>query len=246
MDTPLAGKTCIVTGATNGIGEVTAQALAQMGATVIGVGRSPARCADSAARIKAATGNAQVEYVVADLSVQGQVRRLADEIKARHSRIDVLVNNAGMYFSTRQTSPDGIEMTWALNLLNYFLLTNLLLDALKAAPAARVVSVSSGAHEGAKQINFADPEFKTGYSGWTAYNQSKLANVQFTYELARRLAGTRVTANALHPGFVATGFGHNNGGLMGVGMKIAQRVGARPPKGRRRAFTWPVHPKWKA
>jgi NAD(P)-dependent dehydrogenase (short-subunit alcohol dehydrogenase family) len=230
MNTQMAGKICIVTGATNGIGEVTAQALADRGATVIGVGRNPAKCVETANRIKAATGNQAVEYMVADLSVQAQVRKLAEVIKTKYPRIDVLVNNAGAFIATRQLSADGIEMTWALNHLNYFLLTNLLLDALKAAPAARIVNVSSGAHTGAREINFADPGFSTGYSGWQAYSHSKLANILFTVELARRLQGTHVTANALHPGFVATGFGSNNVGVMGFGLKIIQRIMALSPE----------------
>jgi retinol dehydrogenase 12 len=229
MESQMAGKTCIVTGATNGIGEVTAQTLARMGATVVGVGRNSGKCAETANRIKSVTGNTNVEFLVADLSSQAQVRRLADEIRHKYARIDVLVNNAGMYFATRQLSADGIEMTWALNHLNYFLLTNLLLDMLKSSAPARIVSVSSGAHHGAK-IRFEDPEYKTGYNGWTTYGQSKLANVLFTYELGRRLQGTRVTANVLHPGFVSTGFGHNNGGLMGVGLKLFQRMAARTPE----------------
>ena len=121
-------------------------------------------------------------------------------------------------------------MTWALNHLNYFLLTDLLLDVIKASAPARIVNVSSGAHTGAQRINFDDVEFKHGYSGWTVYSHSKLANVMFTYELARRLEGTPVTANALHPGFVATGFGHNNGGLMNIGMNVVQKIAARKPE----------------
>jgi NAD(P)-dependent dehydrogenase (short-subunit alcohol dehydrogenase family) len=161
--------------------------------------------------------------------VQTQVRKLADTFKQKYQRLDVLLNNAGAFFAKREESPEGIEMTWALNHLNYFLLTDLLLDVLKASAPARIVNVSSGAHTGAKQINFDDVEFKKGYSRWTAYGHSKLANVMFTYELARRLAGTRVTANALHPGFVATGFGHNNGGLMRTVVNVAQKIAAKKP-----------------
>jgi NAD(P)-dependent dehydrogenase (short-subunit alcohol dehydrogenase family) len=146
------------------------------------------------------------------------------------SAFGVLVNNAGGFFARREESADGIEMTWALNHLNYFLLTDLLLETLKASAPARIVSVSSGAHMGAKGINFEDVGFKQGYSGWSAYSHSKLANVLFTYELARRLAGTRITANALHPGFVATGFGHNNGGLMRTGMNLVQKIAAKRPE----------------
>jgi NAD(P)-dependent dehydrogenase (short-subunit alcohol dehydrogenase family) len=229
VDNVLQGKTCIVTGATNGIGEATALGLAQKGARVIGIGRSRTKCAETTERIKRLSGNQQVEFLIADLSVQEQVRQLAETIHRQCTQVDVLVNNAGGYFTSRQESADGIEMTWALNHLNYFLLTNLLLDLLKAAAPARVVNVSSDAHRNAS-IRFDDPEFKKGYSGFTVYGHSKLANVLFTYELARRLEGTCVTANALHPGFVASGFGMNNGSLMSMAMRLAQRFGARSPE----------------
>ena len=147
----------------------------------------------------------------------------------KYPRLDVLVNNAGGFFMAREESVDGIEMTWALNHLNYFLLTTLLLDHIKASAPARIICVSSDAHTGTS-IRFDDPQFKKGYSGFGVYGHSKLANILFTYELARRLEGTRVTANALHPGFVATGFGHNNGGLVRLGMRVVQRFGARTPE----------------
>jgi retinol dehydrogenase 12 len=232
MANEMQGKVCMVTGATAGIGEVTARELARMGATVVGVGRNPEKCRAAAEEIKASTGNPRVEYLVADLSSQAQVRRLADEFKRKYSRLDVLVNNAGAFIATRRESADGIEMTMALNHLNYFLLTNLLLDVLKASAPSRIVNVSSGAHTGGR-INFDDIEMRNRYSGWAMYAQSKLANVLFTYELARRLAraGTAgVTVNALHPGFVATQFGHNNGGLMNLGMKLFQKLGAITPQ----------------
>ena len=230
MSNEMQNKTVLVTGATNGIGFETARSLAAMGATLIGVGRNPQKCAEAAAQITQATGNAKVEFLVADLAVQAQVRQLAETFKHKYNRLEVLVNNAGAFFARREESTDGIEMTWALNHLNYFLLTDLLLDVLKASAPARIVNVSSTAHTGVKGINFEDIEFKHGYSGWTAYGHSKLANVLFTYELARRLAGTRITANALHPGFVATGFGHNNSRLMRVGMNIAQKIIAKRPE----------------
>ncbi len=220
----LSGKICLVTGATSGIGEVTARRLAGMGAAVTIVGRSAERAASTAARIKAATG-ATVEILIADLSSQTEVRRLADAFLARHNRLDVLINNAGALFNRRLESVDGIEMTWALNHMSYFLLTNLLLGALQAATPSRIVNVASDAHRGA-QINFDDPQFKTNYSGWRAYGQSKLANILFTVELARRLDGTGVTANVLHPGFVASNFGKNNGGLFGILIGLAQKVTA--------------------
>ena len=200
----------MVTGATAGIGEVTAQAIAQMDANVILVGRSQQKCIDTVTRIKEKTGNSSVEYLLADLSSQAQIRTLAEEFHNQHNRLDVLVNNAGGAFVRRQESVDGIEMTFALNHLNYFLLTYLLLDTLKASSPSRIVNVSSNSHYGAS-INFADLEGKRKYWWNTAYGQSKLANVMFTYELARRLEGTSVTINALNPGFVATDIGKNNG-----------------------------------
>jgi NAD(P)-dependent dehydrogenase (short-subunit alcohol dehydrogenase family) len=222
-------RVCVVTGATAGIGEVTARELARMGARVIGVGRNAQKCADTSARIQAATGNPAVEFLVADLSSQAQVRKLAAEIGQRAPRLDVLVNNAGAFLNTRQESADGIEMTMALNHLNYFLLTRLLLDQLKAGAPARIVNVSSDAHRNGR-IDFDDIEARRKFNGWRMYSQSKLANVLFTQELARRLEGARVTANALHPGFVATQFGHGNGGLVGAGLKLFQKIAALTPE----------------
>jgi NAD(P)-dependent dehydrogenase (short-subunit alcohol dehydrogenase family) len=197
------GKVCLVTGATAGIGLVTALELARQGARVIGVGRSPERCAEAARRIREQTGTSAVEFLVADLSSQAEVRRLADQVKAATGRLDVLVNNAGLIRLEREVTVDGLEMTFALNHLAYFLLTNLLLDTVRASTPARIVSVASAAHQGCK-INFDDLQGETKYSPWRAYQQSKLANILFTRELARRLEGTGVTANALHPGYVRT------------------------------------------
>jgi NAD(P)-dependent dehydrogenase (short-subunit alcohol dehydrogenase family) len=198
-------KVCLVTGATSGIGEVTARELARRGARVIIAGRSAARCAATLERIRAETGSTAVESLLADLSSQSDVKRLADEVQKRCQRLDVLINNAGGLYQARRESPDGIELTLALNHLAYFLLTNLLLPLIKASAPARIVNVASDAHRGGS-INFDDLELKERYSGWRAYQQSKLANVLFTYELARRLEGTGVTANAVHPGFVRTNF----------------------------------------
>ena len=224
----MAGKTCLVTGATSGIGEVTARRLAEMGAAVTIVGRSAERAAATAGRIKAATG-APVEILLADLSSQSEVRRLADTFLLKHDRLDVLVNNAGAVFGRRRESADGIEMTWALNHMSYFLLTNLLLDTLRASGPARIISVSSAAHRGGA-INFADPQLTRGFSGWRAYSQSKLANILFTVELARRLEGTGVTANVLHPGFVASNFAATTGGLIGILFGIAKKAVAITPE----------------
>jgi NAD(P)-dependent dehydrogenase (short-subunit alcohol dehydrogenase family) len=202
---PIAGRTVLVTGGTAGIGRATALGLAAMGAHLAIVGRDRGRTEAAAGDIRAAAGG-QVDALVADLSSQSQVRRLADEVLERLPRIDVLVNNAGGYWHTRQVTVDGLERTFAVNHLAPFLLTNLLLDRLKHSAPARVVTVSSHAHaEG--RIDFDDLQGERSYSGARAYNQSKLANVLFTYELARRLQATSVTANALHPGVVNTSFG---------------------------------------
>ncbi len=223
-------KTVVVTGATNGIGLETAKTLAAQGATLIGVGRNAEKCAAVADQLRRATSNDRVEFLVADLSLPAQVRHVAENVRQRVDHLDVLVNNAGAIFAKREETADGQEMTWALNHLNYFLLTQELLELLKASPTARIVSVSSGMHSMAKGINFADVEYKSGYNGWTVYGQSKLANVMFTYELARRLQGTAVTANTLHPGVVDTGFGHNNSGLLSMGMSVFQKIAAKKPE----------------
>lgn len=207
------GKVCLVTGATAGIGRVTARELARQGATVIVAGRNAEKSAAVVEQIKQQTGNPNVAYLLADLSSQSEVRALANQFKRQYPRLDVLVNNAGAMFLRRQESADGIEMTFALNHLNYFLLTNLLLDTLIANAPARIVNVASRAHVGVAGLNFDDLQNQKGYFGWRAYGQSKLCNVLFTYELARRLEGTSVSANALHPGLVATRFGSNNTGL---------------------------------
>jgi retinol dehydrogenase-12 len=227
---PLQGKICLITGATSGIGKVTARELARKGASLVIVSRNPLRCENTIASIQDETGNSNIEYMVADLSSQDQIRQLARGFMDRYDRLDVLINNAGAIFLSRKESVDGIEMTWALNHLNYFLLTNLLLDILKASAPARIVNVASTAHRGAK-INFDDLQGKRHFYGMRAYSQSKLANVLFTYELARRLEGTQVTANALHPGFVASNFAKNNGGLVRLGMGIAKFFAISPEKG---------------
>ena len=202
---PMAGKTVLVTGATAGIGKATALGLATMGAHLAITGRDRGRTEAAAGEIGAAGGE-QVDALVADLSSQSEVRRLADEVLQSLDRIDVLVNNAGGYWHTRHLTVDGLERTFAVNHLAPFLLTNLLLDRLKQNASARVVTVSSHAHADGR-IDFDDLQGERSYSGARAYNQSKLANVLFTYELARRLQATPVTANTLHPGLVNTSFG---------------------------------------
>jgi NAD(P)-dependent dehydrogenase (short-subunit alcohol dehydrogenase family) len=204
-------KVVLITGGTNGVGKAAAQALAGMGATVVIVGRNAAKTQRVVDELKAATHNDTVAYLLADLSVQAEIHRLAAEFLHRYDRLDVLINNAGGIFLERELTADGLEMTFALNHLNYFLLTNLLLDQLKASAPARIVNVSSDAHRGSK-LDFDNLQGEQSYSGWRAYGRSKLANLLFTEELARRLEGTGVTANALHPGFVNSGFGKNNSG----------------------------------
>ncbi|MBI1279027.1 MAG: SDR family NAD(P)-dependent oxidoreductase [Anaerolineaceae bacterium] len=216
------GKTVLISGATNGIGKQAAVDLAQMGAQVVIIGRSKARTDEALREIQTASGNNDVHALLADLSSMAEVRRVADDFRKQFSRLDVLLNNAGGVFNSRQETVDGYEMTFALNHLSYFLLTNLLLDMLKASAPSRIVNVSSEAQSGGA-LDFDDLQFKNtayGMGGFKAYAQSKLMNVMFTYELARRLAGTGVTANVLHPGFVNTGFGKNNKGLMQFVMGI--------------------------
>ena len=205
----LQGRVCLITGATSGIGEVTAHALARQGATVVVLGRNPQKGAATLASIREVGGNPSVDFLLADLTVQDQVRRAAGEFRERHARLDILINNAGGFFWRRQESVDGIEMTLALNHLAPFLLTNLLLDMLKASAPARVINVSSDMHRSA-QIDFSDLQMERGYRAMRAYGRSKLALTLFTYELARRLGGSHVTANAVHPGFVATSIGLTN------------------------------------
>ncbi len=208
--TLMVGKTVLITGGTSGIGKATALGLAAMGAHVAITGRDHARTEDAARAIRA-VASGPVDAFVADLSSQLEVRRLASEVLQRLSRIDVLVNNVGGYWNTRHVTGDGLEQTFAVNHLAPYLLTNLLLDRLSLSAPARVVTVASHAHA-MGEIDFDDLQGERSYSGARAYNQSKLANVLFTYELARRLPSTSVTANALHPGVVSTSFGADDPG----------------------------------
>jgi NAD(P)-dependent dehydrogenase (short-subunit alcohol dehydrogenase family) len=201
----LNGKICLVTGATSGLGAVTSLELARRGATVIVAGRSADRCGAQADLIRRATG-ARAEIAVADLASLAEVRRLASEVAGRFERLDVLVNNAGTYRFERAVTVDGLEHTFAVNYLAHFLLTNLLLDRLRASPAARIVSLSSVAHRDGK-IEWDNLQGERSYERLDAYARSKLAILAFTYELARRLAGSGITANAVHPGIVATKLG---------------------------------------
>ena len=210
----------MVTGATSGMGEVTALALAARGATTIVVGCDPEKGAAVVERIKSQSRNQNVVLMLADLSSQEQIRQLVAEVKRQYSQLDVLVNNAGSVFSRRQLSVDGIEMTFALNHLSYFLLTNLLLDLLEASAPSRIINISSATHNEVKSNEIEDWQSQKKYSMTQAYHRSKLANLLFTCELAQRLQGTQVTVNAVKPGFTKTNFGRNDGGLMGFFIRL--------------------------
>ena len=196
-------KVCIVTGANSGIGRTTALGLAGLGATVVMVCRDQGRGETARRDISAQSGNESIDLLVGDLASQRSTRELATKIQEKYQRLDVLVNNAGRLISHRSMTEDGLEATFALNHLGYFLLTNLLVDLLKASAPSRIVNVASSAHR-MGTIDFDDLQYETGYGGYKAYSRSKLANVMFTYELARRLAGTGVTVNCMHPGTVRT------------------------------------------
>jgi NAD(P)-dependent dehydrogenase (short-subunit alcohol dehydrogenase family) len=231
MKDNMRGKICLVTGGTNGIGKATAQALAQMGATVVIVGRNPAKSAAVVNEIKQISGNNAVEALIADLSIMAEVRQVAAQFNAKYQKLHVLVNNAGGAFGKRQVTAEGFEKTFALNHLNYFLLTTLLLDTLKASAPARIVNVSSSSHKGA-HLDFDDLQSEQGNFVFNAYGRSKLANVVFSYELARRLSGTGVTCNVLHPGLVRTGFAGNLGAVPSAFFGFCMRfVGVTPEQG---------------
>ncbi len=214
------GKVCLITGSSSGIGKVTARELARMGATVVMLCRNRAKGEAAQAEIKQASGNAQVDLIVADLSELSEVRRAASEFKQHYRRLHVLINNAGVINAERKVTPDGLEATFSTNYLAPFLLTELLLDVLKASAPARIVNVSSAGHASGI-IDFADLQGTQRYSFMKAYSQSKLAQLYFTYELASQLEGTGVTVNALHPGLVSSNF---NSGTKGIAHVIAEVI----------------------
>lgn len=230
----MAGRTALVTGATQGIGKETALGLLRMGARVGIVGRDAQRTAAVAAELRAQVPGGVVEPFVADLSRMRETRGLAAEVKRRFDRLHVLVNNAGAVFGTRETTVEGLERTFALNHLSYFVLTLELLDLLRASAPARIVSVSSDAHR-AGRIDFDDLNAERRYRSVRAYSTSKLENILFTRELSHRLAasGGGVTANCLHPGVIASGFGRNNGGALGFLFKLSAPFLTTPRKGAR-------------
>jgi NAD(P)-dependent dehydrogenase (short-subunit alcohol dehydrogenase family) len=226
----LHGKTAIVTGASSGIGKVTARELAKAGAKVVMICRPGPKAEAARNEIAVSGGPDFVELVTADLSDQASIRACAEKFKTSHDRLDILVNNAGIFLSERQETVDGLERTFATNHLAYFLLTNLLLDTLNASAPSRIVCVASEAERWGK-IDFDDLQGRNRYSGIKAYSQSKLANILFTYELARRLKDTGVTANCLHPGTVRTGWGHESKGLFKFGMKLFAPFMISPEQG---------------
>jgi NAD(P)-dependent dehydrogenase (short-subunit alcohol dehydrogenase family) len=224
------GKVCLITGSNSGIGKVTARELAKMGATVVMLCRNRVKGEAAQAEIIAATGNERVDLIIADLASQADIRRAAEEFKQKYQQLHLLINNAGGANHTRKVTPDGLEATFAINHLAPFLLTELLLDTLKASAPARIVNVSSTAHAFGT-INFEDLQGQQSYSWWKAYSQSKLAMNLFTYELAHQLKNTGVTINALHPGTIASNFDASLPGLTHWFFKVATPFMATVEKG---------------
>jgi NAD(P)-dependent dehydrogenase (short-subunit alcohol dehydrogenase family) len=236
MAADMKARVCVVTGATQGIGKITALELARMGAEVTIVARSPERGQATLDELHRATGSETLGLIVADLSLLSEIRDAAEQLRGKHPRVHVLVNNAGAIHMTRKVTPEGLETTFVTNHLSYFLLTELLLPALEAAGTpdrkARIVNVASNAHLRAR-LNLDDLQAEKGYTPFTAYGNSKLGNILFTYELARRLEGKNVTANCLHPGVVATGFGRNDPGWLRFLVSIGKPFLLTPEKGAR-------------
>lgn len=216
-------RTIVITGGTSGIGEVAAVELARQGARIVLIARNPDRIQTTLPKIRQANPAAEHVAHVADLSRIAETTRVARQIASAESSIDVLVNNAGAMFGKRQVTEDGLEKTFALNHMSYFVVTEILRPVL--GPGARIVSTASDAHRGAR-LDFSDLQSERGYSGFAAYGRSKLCNILFNRELARRLEGTGVTANCLHPGFVNTRFGEESGGVAAVAIRVAKPLGA--------------------
>jgi NAD(P)-dependent dehydrogenase (short-subunit alcohol dehydrogenase family) len=225
-------KICIVTGANSGIGKQTALGLAGAGATVVMVCRSQERGEQARAEIAAATGSDKLDLLLADLSSRESVRQVVAEFNGRYPHLDILINNAGAYFNQRYESVDGLELTFALNHMGYFWLTNGLLPALQKSNAARIINVSSDAHRMVSRLNFDDLQSQRAFRGFNVYAQSKLANILFTYELARRLPDGRIAVNVLHPGVVKSNFGANNTGVVAfLFAKVVNLFGVSEKKG---------------
>jgi retinol dehydrogenase 12 len=213
----------LITGATDGIGKVTARELGRPDTTIWIVGRNATKTTEVVRELQSLRPAATYHGLVADLASPPDVRRLGLEAQSKIPQLDVLINNAGAYFNMYEKTPEGFERTFALNHLGYFVLTHHLLPLVRKAPRGRVISVSSEAHRTAK-IDFENLQGERHYNGWEAYSKSKLCNILFTKELAKRLAGSSVTVNCLHPGFVASKFGHNNHGALATLLKISQKI----------------------
>ena len=230
MDFAMKDKVVVITGATSGIGEVAADRLAQKGARIVFVARDHHKGEEMRKHLRAVAGHTDHSVHYADLSKLADQKRVAKEIAGSEPQIDVLINNAGALFSSRQVTEDGLERTFALNHMSYFTVTNILLDRIKATPNARIISTASEGHRAAR-LNFDDLQGEEKFSGIGAYNRSKLMNILFTRELAKRLAGTGVTANSLHPGVVGTRFGSESGGLLQFGLNIVRNFMLTPEQG---------------
>ena len=228
----MSGKICLVTGGNSGIGKESALGLARLNATVVIVSRDKGKGEAAVSEIRMKSGNENVDLLVADLSSMQSVRNLARAFLEKYSSLHVLVNNAGIYLPKRIVTVDGYETVFATNHLSHFLLTNLLLDRIKSSAPSRIINITSDAHKGS-EIDFEDLMGEKKFSAFKAYGQSKLANILFTYELARRLVGTRVTVNCLHPGVVRTGFGKDVGGVFSIGVKIMGPFMMSPEKAAR-------------
>ncbi len=224
------GKVVVMTGATSGIGQIAAEKLAAMGARIVQVARNKARGEAAMDRLRARGPGSEHRIRYADLSRLSEMKRVAAEIAQAEPRVDVLINNAGAVFASRQVTEDGLEKTFALNHLAYFVLTLGLRARLIASAPARVINTSSDAHQG-NRLDFDDLQSARNFSGYPVYGRTKLANILFTRELARRFDGTGVTANAFHPGFVATRFGDEAGGALSIGIKAAKVFAISPEKG---------------
>jgi retinol dehydrogenase 12 len=229
-EAPIHGKVVVITGATSGIGQIAATRLSALGARIVLVARDRGRADATLARLREVGPNLAHRAHIADLSILADMKGVGREIAAAEPRIDVLINNAGNVFPTRRLTPDGLECTFATNHMAYFVLTDELRERLVASAPARIVNTASAAHMG-HSLDFEDLQLTKEYRIMTAYGRSKLANILFTRELARRLAGTGVTANCLHPGFVATGLGQRAGGIFGLAVRLTMLLAGRPERG---------------